>query len=47
MSEKEIKNVLNIIDMEYDFAKITGVHTPVIRVTVKDDDTEDYNDDEL
>ena len=47
MSEREIKALLNSIDAEYDFAKITGVHTPVIRVTVKDDDTEDYNDDEL
>ena len=47
MSEREMKRVLDTIDMEYDFAKITSVHTPVIRVTVKDDDTEDYNDDEL
>ena len=47
MSEREMKRVLDTIDMEYDFAKITGIHTPVIRVTVDDTDMEDYNDGEL
>ena len=47
MLEREMKALLNSIDAEYDFAKITGVHTPVIRVTVDDTDMEDYNDDEL